>query len=89
MIEFEDCAGWKWVGARDVVEFTADRDGHTIVCRVSRKCLEDHCGDPKTAGEYLDAAKKHSVAIEYRVQALIQRARFELNGSITLRSNDW
>ena len=89
MIEFEDCTGWQWVGSRDVVEFTADRDGHTIVCRVSRKCLEDHCGDPKTAGEYLDAAKKHSVAIEFRVQALIQRARFELDDSILLRSADW
>ncbi len=89
MIEFENCTGWQWVDARDVVEFTADRDGHTIVCRVSRKCLEDHCGDPKTAGEYLDAAKKHSVAIECRVQSFIERARFELNGSITLRSNDW
>ena len=89
MIEFGDNLNWKWVGARDVVEFTADRDGHTIVCRVSRKCLEDHCGDPKTADEYLDAAKKHSVAIEGRVRSLIERARFELNGSITLRSADW
>ncbi len=89
MIEFGDNLNWKWVGARDVVEFTADRDGHTIVCRVSRKCLEDHCGDPKTAVEYLDAAKKHSVAIEGRVRSLIERARFELNGSITLRSAEW
>ncbi len=53
------------------------------------ECIEDHCGDPKTAGEYLDAAKKHSVAIEFRVQALIQRARFELDDSILLRSADW
>ena len=89
MIEFEDCAGWKWVGARDVVEFTADLDGYAFVCRVSSECIEDHCGNPKTAGEYLDAAKKHSVAIEGRVRSLIERARFELNGSITLRSADW
>ncbi len=89
MIEFEDCAGWKWVGARDVVEFTADLDGYAFVCRVSSECIEDHCGDPKTAGEYLDAAKKHSVAIEFRVQALIQRARFEPDDSILLRSSDW
>ncbi len=89
MIEFEDCSGWKWVGALDVIEFTADRDGHTIVCRVSRKCLETHCGDPKTAGDFLDASKKHFVAIEIRVQALIQRARFELDDSILLRSADW
>ncbi len=89
MIEFEDCAGWKWEGGLEVIEFTADQDGHTIVCRVSRKCLEDHCGGPKTAGECLDAAKKHSVAIEVKVQSLIQRARFEPDGSILLRSADW
>ncbi len=89
MIEFEDCAGWKWVGGPDVIEFTAALDGHIFVCRVTGECIEDHCGDPKTAGEYLDAAKKHSVAIEFRVQALIQRARFELDDSILLRSADW
>ena len=89
MIEFGDNLNWKWVGELDVAEFTINVEGSPVICRVSRECLEDHCGDPKTVGEYLDAAKKHSVAIEGRVQALIQRARFELNGSITLRSNDW
>ena len=89
MIEFEDCAGCKWVGGLDVIEFTADLDGQTIVCRVSRQCLEDHCGNPKTAGECVGAAKKNFEAITDRVQFLIERARFEPDDSILLRSSDW
>ena len=89
MIEFEDCSGWKWVDGPDVIEFTADLDGHTFVCRVTGECIEDHCGDPKTAGEFLDAAKNNFGAITDRVHDLIAGGRYEPDGSILVRTTDW
>ena len=89
MIEFGDNLNWKWVGGLDVIEFAIDVDGAPVICRVSRECLEDHCGDPKTAGEFLDAAKRNFEAITDRVQRLIEGGRTEPDGSILLRSADW
>ena len=89
MIEFGDNTNWKWVGESDVIEFIIGLGGAPVTCRVSRECLEDHCGDPKTAGEFLDAAKVNFEAITDRVQGLIEGARFEPDGSILLRSADW
>ena len=89
MIDFGDNLNWKWVGGLEVVEFTIRIDGVPVICRVSRECLEDHCGDPKTAGEFLDAAKLNFDAITDRIQGLIEKRRREPNGSILLRSADW
>ncbi len=89
MIEFGDNLNWKWVGVLDVAEFTINVDGITVFCRVSRECLEDHCGDPKTAGEFLDAAKGNFEAITDRIQRLIEGGQLEPDGSILLRSPDW
>ncbi len=57
-----------------------------MICRVSKECIDDHWGDPKTAGEFPDAAKIHSVAIENKVRSLIQSRRYEPDGSILVRS---
>ncbi|MCH8098262.1 MAG: DUF1488 family protein [Proteobacteria bacterium] len=89
MIEFGDNLDWKWVGGLEVVEFTIHVGGAPVICRVSRECLEDHCGDPKTAGEFLDAAKVNFDAITDRIQGLIAKRRRESDGSILLRSADW
>ncbi len=89
MIEFGDNLNWKWVGELDVAEFTINVDGFTVFCRVSRECLEDHCGDPKTAEEFLDAAKGNFGAITDRVHDLIAGGRYEPDGSILVRTTDW
>ena len=89
MIEFGDNLNWKWVGESEVIEFAIIVDGAAVICRVSRECLENHCGDPKTAGEFLDAAKVNFDAITDRIQGLIEKTRREPDGSILLRSADW
>ena len=89
MIEFGDNLNWKWVGELDVAEFTIHVDGALVICRVSRECLEDHCGDPKTAGEFLDAAKRNFGPITDRLPDLIAVRRYESDGSILIRSADW
>jgi len=86
---FGDNTGWIWNSWLDVVQFTAEVGGSRVICRVSRKCLEDHCGDPKAPGEYLDAAKKNTEAITHKVQLLIQSGRYESDSSILVRSSDW
>ena len=88
-IEFGDNLYWKWVGGLDVIEFTIDVDGLPVICRVSRECLEDHCGNPTTPGECLDVAKMNYDAITDRIAGLIADERFEPDDGIMLRSSDW
>ncbi len=89
MIEFGDNLNWKWVGELDAAEFTITVDGIPVICRVSRECLEDHCGVPKTAGEFFDAAKGNFQAITDRLPDLIAGSRYEPEGSILVRTTDW
>ena len=89
MIEFRDYLYWKWVGGLDVIEFTIDVDGDSVICQVSRECLEAHCGNPTTPGECLDVAKMNFGAITDRIAGLIADERFEPDSSILLRSADW
>ncbi len=88
-IKFRDNTGWVWIIGADVAQFRVEVGGSPVTCRVSRECLEDHCGDPKSPGEFLDAAKKNTEAITDVVQLLIQSGRYEPDGSILVRSTDW
>ena len=89
MIDIGDNTGWIWIGGTDVIQFTIEVDGDPVICRVSRECLEDHCGDPKVPGEFLHAAKKNTEAITDIVLRLIPSGRYEPDGSILVRSTDW
>ncbi len=89
MIEFGDNLNWRWVGELEAVEFTIHVNKQPVVCRVSRECLEDHCGNPTTPGEYLEVAKMNFGAITDRIAGLIADERFEPDDSILLRSADW
>ncbi len=89
MIEFGDNLNWRWVGELEAVELTIHVNKQPVVCRVSRECLEDHCGNPTTPGEYLEVAKMNFGAITDRIAGLIADERFEPDDSILLRSADW
>jgi len=89
MLNYGTAEGMRWLTAPNCVELTVLEDGQAIICRVSRKCLEDNCGRPPTAAALLDAAKQNFHHIMHRVDRLIRRGRFESDGTILLRSSDW
>ncbi len=88
-IKFRDNTGWVWISGPDVAQFRVEVGGSPVTCRVSRECLEDHCGNPTTPGEYLEVAKMNFGAITDRIAGLIADERFEPDDSILLRSADW
>ena len=80
---------WRWISRPEVVEFTVDDEDRTIVCRVSRECIEDNFGNPSGPEECLDAAKVRFDPITDLAGALIRAGRFEPDGSILIRTLDW
>ena len=87
--EFGTNENWKWLPGLGVVEFTVEADGNSILCRVSKECIADHCGDPAAIGDFLGAAKRHFDEITDKVAHFITIGRFESDGSILLKSADW
>ncbi len=80
---------WWWNGVREVVEFRVHDEGWPIVCRVSRECIEDNFGNPRSPEECLDAAKERFDPITDVAGAMIRAERFEPDGSILIRTSDW
>ena len=89
MINFANGDHWQWAGDLDAVRFTVHENSKPIDCKVSRECLADHCGNPTTPEDCLDAAKRHSYMIENKIGHLIAIGKFEPDGTILLRSADW
>ncbi|MEZ5582007.1 MAG: DUF1488 domain-containing protein [Candidatus Competibacteraceae bacterium] len=72
---------------RSVVIFHVDAGKKRINCAISWEALEDHFGaDFK---DYLLAFTENRKAIEGKAKRLIQRLRFETDGSILMRSSDF
>ncbi len=44
MISYQSAMDWRWVIEAEEVQFTAAHSGKEILCRVTRECIEDHCG---------------------------------------------
>ena len=78
-----------WDDDNHEVRFTAGRGGQSILCRITRECLESHCGNPQTAQECLDAAKDHFDAITHQFSLRIGTGMVEPDASVLLRSTDW
>ena len=73
-------------GHRDVVSFPADVNGQRIRCAVSWEALQDHFQGDNIPP--LDAFRTSRSAIEQVAERLINRQRFEQDGSILIRSQD-
>ena len=92
MINYGTNETWRWDPDTEDVRFTAldlDDNNKKIQCRVTRECIEDHCGNPSDPDACFTAAKKHFDAITDQVGGYITFSRFEPDGSILLRSRDW
>lgn len=75
-----------WNGNRDIVSFPAEVDGKRIQCAISWEALQDNFGG--NAIPPLDCFRANRHAIEAKAARLIQRGRFEADGSVFIRSQD-
>ena len=84
MITFPQIEAWN--ANREVVTFPAEKDGKKIQCAISWEALQDNygCNDAPP----LDCFRTNRAAIENKAGSLINRKRFEADGSIMIRSID-
>lgn len=71
---------------RLAVSFTADIDGNQVLCRISVEALEDNYGC--NGVEPVGCFQSNRYAIEAKAASLIDKKRFETDGSILIRSAD-
>ncbi len=91
MINFGTNETWAWHPDTEEARFTAlvDDGNREIQCRVTRECIADHCGNPSGPEACFTAAKKAFDPITDQVMHYIGVGRFEPDGSILLRTDDW
>jgi hypothetical protein len=89
MLDYGTNESWYLDGPTMEVRFKVKKDGQPILCRVTHECIEDHCGNPKGEEACLTAAREHFDAITDRIGELIELRRFELDGSVLLKTADW
>ena len=91
MIHYGTNETWRWHPDTEEVRFTVldDISNRKIKCRVTRECIADHCGNPSGSDACFTAAKEHFDVITDQVGRYIGLGRFEPDGSILLRTNDW
>lgn len=75
-----------WNGNRDVVLFPANVNGKTVQCAISWEALQDNYGGNGVPP--LDCFRANRKAIEAKAERLIQKGRFEPDGSLLIRSQD-
>ena len=91
VIRFGTNENWAWHSDTEEVRFTVwdDASNREIECRVTRKFIEDHCGNHSGPDACLTAAKIKCDPITDQVMHYIGIGRFEPDRSILLRSADW
>lgn len=75
-----------WDSNRDVVTFPADDNDQRIRCAISWEALQDNFGGSQAPP--IDCFKANRDAIEGKAKELIDRKRFEPDGSVLIRSSD-
>ncbi len=45
MIEYGTNESWIWHGPTEELRFRMSQDDRQILCRVTRECIADHCGN--------------------------------------------
>jgi hypothetical protein len=86
---FNGPESWRWDRAQEEAHLGAWLNSGLVLCRVSREAIEDHCGHPTSPKACLEAASNHCDEITSRLAALIVEGRFEADGSVLLRADDW
>ena len=86
MIDFGHAGNMRWVGEAKEVQFSVLV---TAIFFVSQEAIGNHFGeDPRSAEEYLDAAKESFGSITDRLARKILLRQFEPDGSVLLRAED-
>ena len=68
MIDFGHAGDMRWVGEAKEVQFSVEVGNRDILCRVSQEAIGNHFGEgPRSAEEYLDAAKESFGSITDRL----------------------
>lgn len=75
-----------WDGNREVVTFPVFLNKQRIRCAISLEAIQDHFGGKDLPP--LDVFRAKRSAIEGIAKRLIERQRFEQDGSILIRSQD-
>ena len=89
MIDFGHAGDMRWVGEAKEVQFSVEVGGREILCRIAQEAIGNHFGgDPRSADEYLDAAKESFGSITDRLARKILLRQFESDESVLLRSED-
>ncbi len=86
MIDYRTNESWVWHGPTQEVRFQVFHDGKPILCRVTRECIANNCGNPTGEDACFTAAKEHFEAITDQVGSYIFEGRFEADGSVVLRT---
>lgn len=73
-------------GGRMIVSFPADQNKKRIKCAISSEALQDNFGGNNVPS--LDCFRANRNRIEEKAARLIEKGRFELDGSILIRSQD-
>jgi hypothetical protein len=71
---------------REVIHFVAIEACKQIECAISIDALEDHFGSARR--KHVDAFLSHRAAINGIAQRLIDRGRFEADGTVLIRTAD-
>ncbi len=89
MINYGTNESWLLHAPTGELRFQVSEDDKQILCRVTRECIADHCGNPIGEDACFTAAKEHFEAITDQVDRYIAHGRFESDGSVLLRTADW
>ncbi len=73
----------EWFSNLEVVHFSADVNGERVKCVVTWEALVNHFG--RSDEEAIDVFRTNRDSIESIAKGLIQRNRFESDGSILIR----
>ncbi len=75
-----------WSPITNNATFAANVNGSRVMCRVETAALSK--SDPSLADEPMKALAAHRVAIQATARRLIEKQRFEEDGSILIRKAD-
>lgn len=88
MFDFGTNEEWSYHSNTECVVFTVINNEEKINCRISMEAIVDHYGDCEE-DEILDKAKEHFDEITDIVGHKITANKYEKDGSILIRTNDF
>jgi hypothetical protein len=80
---------WYWDYRHQEVRFCAWQNSEVVMCRISRKAIEDLYGDAPSPRAYVQVTRQHVYDICNRFGGLLTQGRYENDGSVLLRPTDW